>query len=98
MGITVKVRGPQLASLELTSRQLMREVGLLARELVVRRTLRGVDMDGNPFRPYSAAYTRQKAEALGSASPVNLQASGRMLQGLIVTDVTDDSVTLSFKD
>jgi hypothetical protein len=55
-------------------------------------------MDGNPFRPYSAAYTRQKAEALGSASPVNLQASGRMLQGLIVTDVTDDSVTLSFKD
>jgi hypothetical protein len=98
MGVTVKLSGPPLANLQLSTKALMREVGLMARERIVRRTLSGIDMEGRAFQPYSAAYSEAKAKELGSASPVNLQVSGRMLQGLIIVDVTDESVTLGFKD
>jgi hypothetical protein len=74
----------------------MREVGLLARELIVRRTLRGVDADGAPFAPYSPGYAKQKAQALGSASPVNLQVSGSMLNHLQIVKVEAGKVTLGW--
>ncbi len=98
MGMTVKVTGQPFAQLELTNKQLMKEVGLLARERIIRRTLSGEAVDGSAFVPYSQDYRATKAAELGSASPVNLQVSGRMLQGIVVADVTDDSVTLTFKD
>lgn len=98
MGMTVRVTGQPFANLELSNRQLMREVGLLARERIIRRTLSGQDIAGAAFAPYSADYRAVKAAELGSASPVNLQVSGRMLQGIVVADVTDESVTLTFKD
>ncbi|MGE0451718.1 MAG: hypothetical protein AB7Q29_19245 [Vicinamibacterales bacterium] len=77
-------------------RELMREIGLLAREAIVRRTARGVSAEGQPFQPYSAAYARRKAQGLGSASPVNLSVSGGMLGALQIVEISDTSVTLGF--
>lgn len=75
--------------------ELMQEVGKLARERILRRTAEAVGVDGTPFQPYSAAYAVRKAKEVG-AGPVNLQLSGSMLQALVITDVTDHSVTLGF--
>lgn len=75
-----------LANLELVTEADMREVGLLAREQIVRRTLRGLAADGSPFAPYSRGYAKAKARALGT-SAVNLQVSGAMLNDLTIVDV-----------
>ena len=98
MGVTVRYSGQRFGDMKLTDRDLMRELGLLARERIIRRTLSGLDETGRSFTPYSEGYAKQKAAALGSASPVNLQVSGRMLQGLVITELTETSVTLGFKD
>ena len=78
------------------TREDMRELGLIARERIVRRTLRGVDADGKPFAPYSAGYAKQKAQALGSAAPVNLQVSGAMLNQLQIVKLSDTEVRLGW--
>ena len=96
MGVTVVRNFPPLAELPLTNQALMREVGLLAREQIVRRTREGRDMRDVPFAPYSQGYSKQKAEAVGSAAPVNLTLSGAMLNALQIIAVTENSVTLGF--
>jgi hypothetical protein len=88
----------RLADIPLGSETLMREVGLLVRERIVRRTLSGQDQDEAPFAPYSARYAAQKAEALGGAGTVNLQVSGQMLQGITITECDAQHVALGFKD
>lgn len=75
----------------------MREIGLLVRERIVRRTISGVDADGAPFAPYSEGYAEQKQRELGSASPVNLQVSGNMLNHLQIVAVEDNRVTLGWE-
>jgi hypothetical protein len=79
-----------------TNAEIMRELGLEVRELIRRRTLRGISADGTPFRPYAATYHQQKTKALGKASPVDLTVSGQMLNALQIVEVTDRSVTLGF--
>lgn len=96
--ITVRRNFGRLADIPLTSKEVMKEIGLLARERIIRRTLSGTDADGRPFQAYSPEYRALKAKELGSASPVNLQVSGRMLQGITILELTDRSVTLGFKD
>lgn len=95
MSITVERNFPALDSLELVTAQDMREVGLLARERIVARTISGIDAKGAPFAPYSAAYAAEKSAVLGT-SAVNLQVSGNMLNHLQIVDVTDNSVTLGW--
>ena len=85
-----------LANITLTDKALMREVGLLARERILRRTAAGQDSEGQAFRPYSQKYAEQKAAALGSTGGVNLQVSGGMLNAITIVEVTDDSVELGF--
>lgn len=84
-----------LDKIKLTDRALMREVGLLARERIVRRTRQGIGTEGKPFQPYSQSYARQKGKELGTNKP-NLTVSGSMLNDIQITEVTDDSVTLGF--
>jgi len=96
MGVTVIRTGKPLTDIKLSTRDLMREVGLLARERVIRRTLAGQDQDGQRFEPYSAAYALQKAKEVGPGG-VNLQLSGAMLNALTIIDLTDKSVTLGFR-
>jgi hypothetical protein len=93
--------GP-LDHLDLVTADDMREIGLLAREQIVRRTMAGRDADGAPFTPYSEGYAKAKAKALGAlaGSRVNLQVSGGMLNDLTIVDVQADgdkaSVTLGW--
>ncbi len=84
-----------LAELQLTDRALMREVGLLARERIIRRTISGLDENDQGFEPYSREYAARKAAELGGGN-VNLQVSGAMLNAITIGEVTDDSVTLTF--
>lgn len=93
--ITVSRNFGPLADLKLSTRSLMREVGLLARERIVRRTIAGQDENEASFRAYSPAYAKRKAKEVG-AGGVNLQLSGAMLNAITITDVTDNSVTLGF--
>jgi hypothetical protein len=97
VGITVRRTIPDLARFADTvvDRSLMREIGLLARERIIRRTAAGKDERGQPFRPYSAGYRERKAKELGGGT-VNLQVSGAMLNALTIVEVTDRSVTLGF--
>lgn len=74
----------------------MREIGLLARERIYRRTLSGVDQSGAAFHAYSPGYETQKMAAVGRASPVNLQLSGAMLNAMTILEVTETSVSLGF--
>lgn len=97
MPVTVTKNFGDLAAIPMTDRTLMREIGLLARERIIRRTLAGNDANEAAFAPYSKGYAADKAKALGSGH-VNLQVSGRMLEGIVLDTITDDSVTLTFKD
>lgn len=76
-------RNWSLADVELITAEDMREIGLLQREHILRRTLAGSDVSGQTFQPYSAAYAAEKGSAF-----VNLQVSGNMLNHLVVTEVT----------
>lgn len=96
MGVVVLTRGKPLAQLQLSNATLMREIGLLARERIIRRTVAGQSSTGSAFAPYSPGYAKRKSQELGSASPVNLQVSGDMLGSIVLTEVTDRSVTLDF--
>ncbi len=95
MPIIVTTKGRPLSDLKLSSVDLMREVGLMARERILRRTASGLDEDDIPFRPYSLGYSKLKGEELGSAR-VNLQVSNGMLGAIQITEVTDKTVTLGF--
>ena len=86
--------GP-LDQLKLTDKALMRDIGLLARERIVRRTRQGQSSEGGAFRPYSPGYAKQKAAEVG-AGPVNLTVSGSMLNDITITRVEDDLVELGF--
>jgi hypothetical protein len=92
MGITVTRTGPDFADQVLSDKELMRQIGLLARERILRRTAQGIDMTGAPFRPYSVAYLAQKLNPR-----VNLQVSGAMLQAIGILDVTETSVTIGYQ-
>ncbi len=95
MPVLVQRTFGSLADLKFSNREMMREIGLLAREMIVRRTMSGKDETGSPFQPYSAAYAARKAKELGGGS-VNLTVSGSMLRNFQVVEVTESSVTLGW--
>lgn len=95
MPVTVTVSGRRLADIHLTTVDLMRELGLMARERILRRTADGRDQFDAPFAAYSPTYAALKAKELG-ATGVNLQVSGAMLGTITITNVTDRSVTLGY--
>jgi hypothetical protein len=90
--------GP-LAHLDLVTAEDMRQIGLLAREQIIRRTINGIGADGQTFQAYSPGYAKAKRKALGTDA-VNLQVSGGMLNDITIVDVKveDDkaSVTLGW--
>ena len=93
--ITLTRNFGSLADLVLVTKEDMREIGLLARERIVRRTIAGTDASGSQFKPYAPGYADQKQQALGTSN-VNLQVSGNMLNHIVITEVTEDSVTLGW--
>jgi hypothetical protein len=97
MSATVRVNRNfrSLVNLELVTSADMREIGLLARERIIRRTRQGIGPDGTPFAPLSPGYAAIKLRELGTSAP-DLTVSGRMLNDITITDVTDSSVTLGW--
>lgn len=86
--------GP-LDEIPMSTTALMREIGLMVRERIVRRTRQGTSVDGAPFTPYSKGYAAKKQQALG-AGPVNLTVSGAMLNDITLLKVTEDTVEIGF--
>jgi hypothetical protein len=85
-----------LDKIPLTDKAIMRDVGLMARERIVRRTRQGQGTDGAPFAPYSAGYAETKGKELGRGK-VNLTVSGAMLNDITILEVTADTVTIGYK-
>jgi hypothetical protein len=93
--VTLSRNFPELDTLELTTIEDMREIGLMARQQILARTISGLDADGAAFAPYSQSYADRKRAVLGT-STVNLQVSGNMLNHLGIVKVEADSVTLGW--
>jgi hypothetical protein len=93
--VTIRRNFPSLVALELVTAADMREIGLLVRERIIRRTRQGIGPDGQAFAPLSPRYAAIKHRELGTSSP-DLTVSGRMLNDITITDVTDTSVTLGW--
>lgn len=96
MPVTLTSRLPRPSRLQLTDKALMREVGLLAIEIIRTRTRKGLDATGQAFEPYSPEYARQKTKETGASSTPNLTLSGDLLNTLQITEVTDTSVTIGW--
>lgn len=78
----------------LTEAELL-EVGHFATALVVARTKKGIDADGNRFRPYTESYTEVRTKA-GLSSQPDLVRTGHML-GAMAPEVTGrDEVSVVF--
>jgi hypothetical protein len=95
VSVTVRVSkdfGP--LTLELTE-QDMRDAGDLLVRRIRTRTEGGTDVRGAAFRDYSPGYEAAKRAALGHAR-VDLTVSGRMLNDMQVTSVTNKTATISF--
>jgi hypothetical protein len=95
--ITVTRTFGRLADIPLAGKALMHDVGLLARERVIRRTVGGTDAFGARFQAYAPDYEKRKREAVGG-SGVDLQVSGAMLRAITIVEETDTKVVLGFKD
>jgi hypothetical protein len=90
MAVSIKVtRHFSLSDMtrKLVTKADMRDVGLLARERIIARTLRGESASGGGFAPYTEGYAKAKRAALGT-STVNLQVSGNMLNDLQITEIS----------
>lgn len=83
MPITITANFGQFPT-DLLTPEIMKELGLLAREVSIRRTAKGIDAEGRPFAPYSQRYAEQKRQALGTGGTPDLTVSGRMLNDLQV--------------
>ena len=95
MGVTVRTRGqdPRLAvKFKKTDFQ---NLGYLIRDIIIERTERGVDGMNKPFKPYSSQYAKRRLKEGFDTSPVNLQVSGAMLNGIKV-DATDTGVVVYY--
>lgn len=59
------------------------------------RTDRGIDKNGNSFRPYSKAYKNSKVFAIyGKSSRVNLKLTGEMRASIRTSKISSTSVTI----
>ena len=97
MTIRVTRNFGNLADIPLSTSSIIRELLLLARERVIRRTLAGQSSEEQPFQAYSPGYGRLKRKELGSGDVVNLQVSGRMLNDIVITHVSETRGELGFK-
>lgn len=80
---------------DLLTKDDMRDLGDFFVRNIRTQTEAGLDDQGRPFKAYSPMYAQQKQKALGH-SRVDLTVSGRMLNDMQVTEVTNKSVTISF--
>lgn len=94
MGVSVSRNFPPLTALPLVTKDDWGRIGRLAREAIITRTQRGIDLHGGAFKPYSTGYAKTK-KALGASTTPNLTLSGEMLRAITV-EPDEDGVTLAF--
>jgi hypothetical protein len=94
----VTVRLPRIDEIvpPLARKALLQQLGLLQIGRIKRRTKDGVDVNGNPFAPYSPRYAEQRKRAGWSTKP-DLWLRGGMLGGLAVVDVDESRVLVGFQ-
>ncbi|MCK5616616.1 hypothetical protein KAR91_82915 [Candidatus Pacearchaeota archaeon] len=82
---------------KLLTREIMGQMAGEANTLIVDRTLKGIDKEGNPFANYSESYERIKAKRGGKffAGKANLHDKGHML-GNMTFKATEDTAFLYF--
>jgi hypothetical protein len=76
------------------SEQALREVGNAAIAVILLRTKKGLDADGQPFKPYTARYAKKRT-ARGLSTRPDLAVTGHML-GSMVPVPGDDEVEIEF--
>ena len=80
-------RMPSIRDLNDNAALAAERAALHAVSIITRRTGKGLDVDGRPFKPYGAAYAAKRAAAGRQTSPVNLTLTGTLLRGLRVLRV-----------
>lgn len=95
MGVIVKRTGDDLRKAIKLTRADFHAVGQLIRDAIIDRTERGVQANGQRFKPYSRAYADQRSHEGYPTSPVNLQVSGEMLRAIKI-EANDDSVVVYY--
>lgn len=71
------------------------EIGLFLTASIEARTMKGKDVDGKAFTPYSPGYAKRRSEAGHPVDKVNLFFSGLMLNALF-HDAGSDRVQVYF--
>jgi uncharacterized protein YdhG (YjbR/CyaY superfamily) len=97
MGVTVKKNFGNLTDTVEWSVSDWRAVGNLIVRRITARTMQGIDVDNATFRRYSERYAETRKKSGLRTDIVNLQVSGQMLGGMIVTPVKL-GVKVSFRD
>jgi hypothetical protein len=92
MSVKVSRNFTALSAIALTTADDMREIGLLARELIYNRTIAGTDASGQAFAPYSEGYAKAKGSTF-----VDLTVSGNMLNHMQIIEADEDSVSLGWE-
>lgn len=85
MGIKIVTRPDFQRMGEKFSELVLKEVGLVAAdaaEAIRTDSARGVDADGNAFKPYSAKYARFKTRKKKRSNKVDLNLSGDMMRSI----------------
>jgi len=80
--VTVKWRLPTTQDARSASELAIRKAAIKAVSIILRRTAKGIDARGAPFRPYSKPYAKLKASSGRNASPPDLTLTGTLLRGL----------------
>ena len=96
-----EIRGVQTTSerfqriLAVLGKTLMTEIGFFLMARIKERTLGGKDVEGNPFKPYSAGYAFFRQKKGRPIDKVDLFFTGSM-QSSMTHEATQDSVRVFF--
>lgn len=75
------------------------EFGRQAIREIRKRTLDGIDKNGNTFKPYSSSYMdSDDFKIYGKSSKVNLKLTGAMQASMEVVSQSNDTVTIGITD
>lgn len=74
---------------------ILRQVALFLIGRIKRRTKQGLDVEGKPFKAYSAAYADQRKRSGWQTTP-DLWLQGGMLNGMVLLESTDRRALIGF--
>lgn len=93
---TIRFAIPQTGDIDEAKRRALLRMAQHAMSMITRRTAKGIDSHGRPFKPYSKQYLKAKTEA-GRNPGVDLTLSGQMLRAVAVKEVGPKVARLGFK-